>query len=191
MSSLPNEIFADVTNFLPNNDITDLMLMSRTFNALVTPRLQKIDQEMSTMNQSIKSFMPMPAPDPADNEWITKLDLKRFLPIGSEAKKPMKKLIKNTKFVQYCLCNVHHPDVRNGKLQRLKRKMSLERFDDPTFLRILGALIAIPEFRQEYNIWGWQTGSVELCYQMLDLHHVYPGHDFGDVKRILVFYDDH
>ncbi|KAI1706846.1 hypothetical protein Ddc_15113 [Ditylenchus destructor] len=85
MSSLPNEIFSDVTNFLPNDDITDLMLMSKTFNALVTPRLKKINQEMSTMDQSIKSFMPSPAPDPTDCKWISQLNLKRFEPIGSEA----------------------------------------------------------------------------------------------------------
>ncbi|KAI1731120.1 hypothetical protein Ddc_03849 [Ditylenchus destructor] len=63
MSFLPNEIFLDMTNFLPNNDITDLMLLSRKFNAFVTPRLQKIDQEMATMNQTIESLMPSPAPN--------------------------------------------------------------------------------------------------------------------------------
>ncbi|KAI1707489.1 hypothetical protein Ddc_14774 [Ditylenchus destructor] len=118
MSSLPNEIFADLTNFLPNDDITDLMLLSRTFNTLVTPRLKKIDQEMSTTNQSIKSFMPSPEPDPSDNEWIAKLNLKRFLPIGSEAKKPMKKLIRNKEFVQYCLLQ-HTPSRRaQGKIAK-------------------------------------------------------------------------
>ncbi|KAI1697112.1 hypothetical protein DdX_18675 [Ditylenchus destructor] len=85
MSSLPNEIFFDISNFLPNDDITDLMLMSRTFNALVTPRLQKINQEMTTMNQSIESFMPTPAPHHTDNDWIAQLNLKKFEPIGSEA----------------------------------------------------------------------------------------------------------
>ncbi|KAI1699567.1 hypothetical protein Ddc_18511 [Ditylenchus destructor] len=86
MSSLPNEISFDITNFLPNDDITDLMLMSRKFNAFVTPRLKKINEDRATMNQSIKS----PVPEINDDKWIAQQDLKKFEPIGSVAKKQMK-----------------------------------------------------------------------------------------------------
>ncbi|KAI1700949.1 hypothetical protein DdX_16387 [Ditylenchus destructor] len=89
MSSLPNEILYNISNFLPNDDITDLMLMSRNFNALVTLRLKKIDQEMATMNQSIKSNVP----GSPESVWISQLNLKRYEPIGSKAKKRMNDVI--------------------------------------------------------------------------------------------------
>ncbi|KAI1700955.1 hypothetical protein DdX_16394 [Ditylenchus destructor] len=263
MSHPPSEVLSVITNFLPNDDITDLMLMSKTFNAHVTPRLRKIDEEMSivnqsiesfmpspppetddewisqlnlkqfepigsvakrrvkqlfadcqfvrkfdeigtrmeldvrtldrlkkamslerfdnetylrilfalemsTMNQSIKSFMPSPAPEPTDNEWISQLDLKKFLPIGSEAKKRMKNFLDNNAVVRICLRNLDHRDVRYTILPNLKEGMSLERFDDASFLRILGALIAQPEFRQEYNIPPTLRRTAHLCYVKLD-----------------------
>ncbi|KAI1700819.1 hypothetical protein Ddc_17928 [Ditylenchus destructor] len=115
MSSLPNDIFYHVTNFLPNDDITDLMLLSRTFNALVTSRLQKIDQEMATMDQSVKSFIPLTAPDPTDNESNVQLYLKRFEPIGCEAKKRMKKVFEKKVFdrisIPPALCNIEYWNV--------------------------------------------------------------------------------
>ncbi|KAI1700966.1 UDP-glucoronosyl and UDP-glucosyl transferase domain-containing protein [Ditylenchus destructor] len=166
MSFLPNEIVYDITNFLPNDDITDQMLMSRNFNVLVTPRLKKIDQEMTTMNQSIESFMPSPAP--ADNEWIPQLNLKRFEPIGSEAKKRMKKVFENRTDIIDCLFKINNPDMRSTLLPRLKKEMSLERFDDPTFLRILGALIAQPKFRQEYNVWPPLTVVMQVCFTLVE-----------------------
>ncbi|KAI1703441.1 hypothetical protein Ddc_16549 [Ditylenchus destructor] len=86
MFYLPNEVLSVITKFLPNDDVIDLMLLSRNFNALVTPRLREIDQEMSNMNQSIESFMPMPAPDETDNVWISQLNLKKFEPIGSNVR---------------------------------------------------------------------------------------------------------
>ncbi|KAI1699566.1 hypothetical protein Ddc_18510 [Ditylenchus destructor] len=146
MSSLPNEIFFNITNFLPNDDITDLMLMSRKFNALVTPRLQKINQEMTTMNQSIKS--PMHEVD--DYEWISQLDLKTFEPIGSKAKERMKQTFE-------ILCRESKED-----LLRYKKGMSLERFDDDTFLHILDALLSKPIFRQVYNISLDMAESIRL-----------------------------
>ncbi|KAI1699516.1 hypothetical protein DdX_17268 [Ditylenchus destructor] len=166
MSSLPNEIFYNVTKFLPNDDITDLMLLSKKFNVLVTPRLRKIDQEMATMDQSIDSFMPSPAPEHADREWISQLNLKRFEPIGSKAKKRMKQVFENEKDFQNFLVNVSshfrstsHFRIISGstalgiaKLDSYKEIMSLERLDDLSFLQILGVLVAMPKFRQEYNI---------------------------------------
>ncbi|KAI1699931.1 hypothetical protein DdX_17024 [Ditylenchus destructor] len=186
MSFLPNEIFYDITNFLPNDDITDQMLLSRNFNALVTPRLQKIDQEMTTMNQSIESFMPSPAP--ADNEWIFQLNLKRFEPIGSEAKQRMKTVLENRDDVRDCLLNIEKSDMRSTLLPKLKERMSLERFDDPTFLRILGALIAQPKFRQEYNVWPKFPRAMLACFMLIELYGIYPNASFDDVKRILEFY---
>ncbi|KAI1701766.1 RWD domain-containing protein [Ditylenchus destructor] len=47
MCSLPNEVFSVITNFLPNDDIIDLMFLSRNFNTLVTPRLKQIDEVYS------------------------------------------------------------------------------------------------------------------------------------------------
>ncbi|KAI1694007.1 hypothetical protein DdX_20340 [Ditylenchus destructor] len=147
MSSLPSEIFSDITNFLPNDDITDLMLMAKTFNALVTPRLKKIDEDRATMNQSIKS----PVPEIKDGEWIAQLDLKRFEPIGSVAKKRMKDVIE-----RICI------EELKWEIMGLKEVMSLERFDDATFLRILWALLAKPEFRQEYNISQEAAGILQF-----------------------------
>ncbi|KAI1700950.1 hypothetical protein DdX_16388 [Ditylenchus destructor] len=137
MSFLPNEIFCDVANFLPNNDVTDLMLTSRTFNSLVTPRLKKIDQEMSTMNQSIKS----PVREVTDCEWISQMNLKRFEPIGSAAKERMRDAFE-----------VLRNRESNNDILRFKERMSLERFGDATYLRILNALLSKAEFRQEYEI---------------------------------------
>ncbi|KAI1699520.1 hypothetical protein DdX_17273 [Ditylenchus destructor] len=180
MSSLPNEIFSDMTKFLPNDNITDLMLMSRNFNALVTPRLKKIDEEMATMNQSIGSFMPSPAPE-NDHEWIPQLNLKRFEPIGSKAKKRVKEVLENEK-------NLNENHVFDGMIDRLKEGMSLDRFDNISFLRILGALISTPKFRQEYNI------PFELAYYFsltltLILDSRYDEfHD--DVHRIWAFYSE-
>ncbi|KAI1707488.1 hypothetical protein Ddc_14773 [Ditylenchus destructor] len=152
MSALPNEIFSDMTKFLPNDDITDLMLMSRTFNALVTPRLQKINQDLTTMNQSIKS----PVPEINDDKWIAQLNLKRFEPIGSVTKKRAKNAFER---------------FRNGEMKvdemALKERMSLERFDDVTFLRILAALVATPKFREEYNISQEQAGIIQIRYVRL------------------------
>ncbi|KAI1701404.1 hypothetical protein Ddc_17628 [Ditylenchus destructor] len=154
---LPNEIFFNITNFLPNDDITDLMLLSRKFNALVTPRLQKIDQEMATMDQSVESFIPSPEPEPTDRGWISQL--KRFVPIGSKAKKRMKEVFENQEDFQNFLVNVstHFRWIGSTaegivKFDSYKKRMSLERFDDTTFLQILGILVAIPKIRQECNI---------------------------------------
>ncbi|KAI1700822.1 hypothetical protein Ddc_17931 [Ditylenchus destructor] len=155
MSSLPNDIFYNVTNFLPNDDITDLMLLSRTFNALVTSRLQKIDQEMATMDQSVKSFIPSTAPVSTDNKWNVQLYLKRFEPIGSPAKKRMKKVFENQTAFLYRL---RYATLNIGMLDDLKERMSLERFDDSTFMRILKALLTVPKFREEYNI-SYETGK--------------------------------
>ncbi|KAI1700817.1 hypothetical protein Ddc_17926 [Ditylenchus destructor] len=188
MSSLLSEIFFDITKFLPNDDITDLMLLSRKFNALVVPRLQKIDQEMSTMNQSIKSFMPSPAPEPTDNEWISQLNLKRFEPIGSKAKKLMRKAFMNQVVIQYCLVNVEDSDAQTWMLQKLKKEMFLERFDDPSFLRIFGALIATPKFRQEYNVSRKLLRYIEMFYIQLAMRNIYPNDSFVDMLQILSFY---
>ncbi|KAI1704927.1 hypothetical protein Ddc_15946 [Ditylenchus destructor] len=150
MSSLPNEIFFDITNFLPNDDITDLMLLSRTFNAHVTPRLKKINEDMATMNQSIKSFMSSLAPK-NESEWIS--HRKRFLPIGSVAKKRMKKLFANNQVIEDCFCKFDEKqELDIGTFDILKKGMSLERFDDTTFLHIMYGLVSIPEFCQEYNV---------------------------------------
>ncbi|KAI1701413.1 hypothetical protein Ddc_17637 [Ditylenchus destructor] len=169
MPFLPNEIFADLTKFLPNDDITDLMLLSRKFNALVTPRLQKIDEEMATMNQSIKS----PVPEISDDEWISQLNFKRFDPIGSKAKKRMQEAFMNEIELLDCLNEatldngmlkshkeslkelldyLHKATLDKGMLKSLKERMSLERFDDITFYRILAGLVSVPKFRQDYNI---------------------------------------
>ncbi|KAI1700964.1 hypothetical protein DdX_16403 [Ditylenchus destructor] len=137
MSSFPNETFFDITNFLPNDDITDLMLMSKTFNVFVTPRLKKIDHEMATMNQSITSFMPMPTPNITIREYFSRLNLKRFEPIGSKAKKRMKELFENEDDLLNRLWNSY----RNGTLSSLKEVMSLERFDDLSFVFIFRAFV--------------------------------------------------
>ncbi|KAI1700942.1 hypothetical protein DdX_16379 [Ditylenchus destructor] len=182
MSSLPNEIFYNITNFLPNDDITDLMLMSRNFNAHVTPRLKKIDEEMATVNQTIESFMPSPTPEATDNEWISQLNLKRFEPIGSEAKKLMKEVFTRIEEFDISFDNVESRLTVNIEL---KKRMSLERFDDETFLRILWALLAQPKFRQEYNV------SLEFaCFLTTPAgHNNHFGDDrFDDVLRIWSFY---
>ncbi|KAI1695987.1 hypothetical protein DdX_19278 [Ditylenchus destructor] len=215
MSSLPNEIFYNITNFLPNDDITDLMLMSRNFNALVTPRLKKIEQEIATMNQSVESFMPSPAPDRSDHEWISQLNLERFEPIGYEAsylskfadpevnilskfqaKKRMREVFENHVELRDCVTNMTIPSVRATMLPRLKERMSLDRFDDPSFLRIVGALVAKPKFRQEYNVPSMLPRIMTLCYLELAQHGpIYPNVDemkelYIDVLRILSFYQN-
>ncbi|KAI1700818.1 hypothetical protein Ddc_17927 [Ditylenchus destructor] len=111
MSSLPSEIFSNITNFLPTDNITDLMLLSRKFNAVVTPRLKKIDQ----------------------------------------AKKRMKETFENDDKLLNSLVTA---TLNTGMLDELKERMSLERFDDTTFVRILMALVAMPKFREEYNVSG-------------------------------------
>ncbi|KAI1699569.1 hypothetical protein Ddc_18513 [Ditylenchus destructor] len=148
--SLPSDIFYNVTNFLPNDDIADLMLLSKTFNVFVTPRLRKIDQEMAITNQSIKSFMPSPTPKRNDNKWVSQLNLKKFEPIDSVAKKAMKEVFFNDDDFKYLVSNTM--GITLHTFDQFKESLSLERFDDPTSLRILGALLATPNFRQEYNV---------------------------------------
>ncbi|KAI1697110.1 hypothetical protein DdX_18672 [Ditylenchus destructor] len=185
MSSLPNEIFSDITNFLPNDDITDLMLMSRTFKTLVTPRLQKINQEMTTMDQSIESFMPTPAPDFTDHEWIVQLNLKKFEPIGSEAKKRMKDAFEDEDEI---LDHLRDATLNTGMLDELKARVSLERFDDKTFLRILSAFILVPKFREEYNISEFK-GRVIVCTAIpLMVGQPLNVEAYEDLRRISKFY---
>ncbi|KAI1701405.1 hypothetical protein Ddc_17629 [Ditylenchus destructor] len=195
MTSLLNEIFSNITNFLPNNDITDLMLLSRKFNVLVTPRLQKIDQKMGTMKQSILSFMPLPESDPADHKWISQLELKRFKPIGSNAKRRMMKVFQHPDDVLCCLQNAK---MCMGTLDMIQKGMSLERFDDTTFIRILGTLVAMPKFRQEYNISYNFYARSNFKYYIHNLYYlnwgwkVKPDHGLGsfdDVIEIWSFYD--
>ncbi|KAI1699563.1 hypothetical protein Ddc_18507 [Ditylenchus destructor] len=104
---------------------------------------------MATVNQCIKSFIPKPAPKD-DSEWISQLNLKKFEPIGSKAKKAMKKVFANDVDFK-CLCNGSMVLGRDT-FDRFKEGLSLERFDDATFLRILGALVATPKFRQDFNV---------------------------------------
>ncbi|KAI1707490.1 hypothetical protein Ddc_14775 [Ditylenchus destructor] len=181
MSSLPNEILRDLTNFLDNDDITDRMLLSRNFNAVVTPRLLKIDQEMATMNQSIKSFMPSPTPDHTDNEWISQLDLKRFEPIGSEAKNRMEEAFGYKYYLPHIIRDAKKYS-NFGMLKHVKKRMSLERFKDKTFMRILGALLATPEFLEEYNV------SDNYARTITSFANKYYG-PFNDVVRMWAFYD--
>ncbi|KAI1697119.1 hypothetical protein DdX_18682 [Ditylenchus destructor] len=165
MSSLPNEIFSDITNFLPNDDITDLMLMSRTFNTLVTPRLQKI------------------------HEWISQLNLKRFEPIGSAAKKRMKDMFENEEEFRNHLssatigCDI---GMLDEILDGLKERMSLERFDNLTFLCILSALVSVPKFREEYNI-SKSTGLI--CVHMASYEYNRNFETCEDMLRIWKFYN--
>ncbi|KAI1700960.1 hypothetical protein DdX_16399 [Ditylenchus destructor] len=188
MSSLPNEIVSDMTKFLPNDDITDLMLMSKTFTAHVTPRLKKIDQEMATMNQSIESFMPSPAPETTDNEWISQLNLKRFEPIGSKAKRRFTEVFE--KDFPNLLCQISRiAGMGTGicdqdKVDKYKEGMSLERFDNKTFVRILAALVSVPEFRQEYNI---PTKLLSFNYIRYAIR---SDETFDDVRRIWSFYNE-
>ncbi|KAI1692595.1 hypothetical protein DdX_21165 [Ditylenchus destructor] len=274
MSSLPNDIFYNITNFLPNDDITDLMLMSRNFNAHVTLRLKKIDQEMATMNQCIKSFMPNPVPKddcewipqlnlkrfepigsklyagrwndgqedgiddgmdvaagwkpavmiagpwkpsnwnasrwkrsnpemstmnqsiksftsspaPTDNEWIPQLNLKRFEPIGSAAKNQMKKTFQDRN--NFLSCFEH---IRLELLDKFKKGLSLERFDDLTFLRILMAFVATPRFRQKYSFSGLSALLITHhanCFREKYENFFGPFNEtFDDVRRIWSFYN--
>ncbi|KAI1703439.1 hypothetical protein Ddc_16547 [Ditylenchus destructor] len=186
MSYLPSEVVSVITKFLPNDDITDLMFLSRNFNALVTPRLREIDQEMATMNQSIESFMPMPAPDETDSNWITQLNLQRFEPVGSEAKKRMKEVFKEDSRENAFLKCVRNAKDRNVSLHRFKQILSLERFDDPTFLRVLCVLLSRPKFCEEYNVMCSMAGYIHLiCKHRLE--HRY-GQTFRDVELIWAFY---
>ncbi|KAI1706749.1 hypothetical protein Ddc_15158 [Ditylenchus destructor] len=190
MSSLPSEIFYNITNFLPNDDITDLMFLSRNFNALVTPRLRKIDQEMATINQHFDSFLPSPAPE-TDHEWISKLNLKRFEPIGSHAKKLMTKLMNDgfLNCVRYSMGWMGEEE-RPELLEIAKRRMFLERFGDTTFIRIMGALVATPKFRKKYNVSNRFADSYHciLGFPLL-LSTIYPA-NFDDVRRIWSFYEE-
>ncbi|KAI1695993.1 hypothetical protein DdX_19284 [Ditylenchus destructor] len=148
-SSLPNEIFADLTRFLPNSGITDLMLMSRKFNALVTPRLKKIDQGI--------------VPDPA-HAWISPLNLKQYEPIGSAAKKRMREVFeKEEDDLLNCLRRAGDWKV---PLKKFKEKMSLQRFDDATFLRILNTLLSNPEFRRKYNVSRNMAGYLYTTFDL-------------------------
>ncbi|KAI1704929.1 hypothetical protein Ddc_15948 [Ditylenchus destructor] len=190
MSSLPNEIFSDLTNFLPNDDITDLMLLSRKFNALVTPRLRRINEDRATMNQTIESFMPTPAPEDHD-EWISQLNLKRFKPIGSVAKKRMKKLLANVREFEDCFHKFYDKrEIDIGTFDILKEGMSLERFDDTTFLRILFTLVSTPQFRQEYNVPTDLSDPLRACLIFIVVvPNQIPSSHFEDVVRIFNFYD--
>ncbi|KAI1703446.1 hypothetical protein Ddc_16554 [Ditylenchus destructor] len=188
MSYLPNEIVSVITNFLPNDDITDLMVMSRNFNAFVTPRLKKIDQEMSTMNQSIKSFMPSPEPSPFDHDWIRQLNLNKFEPIGSVAKKRMKEFFEDNAENDFLNWVRGVGDLGQISLEKCKKRTSLERFNNPTFLRVLCALISRPKFRQEYKIPRDLAESIKsVCKNRLGISF---GQTFRDVERISVFYDN-
>ncbi|KAI1700814.1 macrophage migration inhibitory factor (MIF) domain-containing protein [Ditylenchus destructor] len=91
MFSLPNEIFSDITNFLPNDDITDLMLVEK---------LQRSCDSAFAKNQS--------------GEWIVQLNLKKFEPIGSEAKKRMKKAFENEERIPRfpAQCNKGHWNLK-------------------------------------------------------------------------------
>ncbi|KAI1707496.1 hypothetical protein Ddc_14781 [Ditylenchus destructor] len=185
MHYLPNEIFADITNFLPNDDITDLMLMSRNFKALVTPRLKKIDKEMRTLDQHIESLMPSPEPEENNDEWIPQLNLKRFEPIGYKAKKRMKDAFHNQNELLYCM----RVDIKNlGKFlfYRLKAAMSLQRFDYSTFFRISCSLLATPKFRQEYNI--SLRMARRIIWLAIQCHESHFG-PLNDVERIWSFYN--
>ncbi|KAI1703832.1 hypothetical protein DdX_14671 [Ditylenchus destructor] len=185
MFYLPNEVLSVITNFLSNDDITDLMLLSRNFNALVTPRLKNINQEMSARNLSIESFMPKPVE--TDNEWISQLDLKRFEPIGFKAKKQMKEFFEKVDDDDDFLKCLRKAGDQNASLDRFKKIMSLERFNDPTFLRVLCTLISIPEFRVEYNVtWSLTSYIHFLCKQRLENRY---SQTFRDVKRIWSFYN--
>ncbi|KAI1701408.1 hypothetical protein Ddc_17632 [Ditylenchus destructor] len=201
MSSLPNEILSVLANFLPNDDITDLMLLSRNFNNLVTPRLKEIDQDMTTMEQHIESFMPADAihlcdhhrqpghdiHETDDNEWIPQLNLKQFEPIGSVAKKRAKEVFENeknsvTKILEH---EEKDPQFAFDMLKRLKKGMSLERFGDISFLRILAALVSVPKFRQEYNIsFIWAKHFLMYLIVCLSL-----SESFVDVHRMWFFYN--
>ncbi|KAI1692593.1 hypothetical protein DdX_21163 [Ditylenchus destructor] len=129
------------------------------------------------MNQSIASFMPSPEHDRSDNEWISQLNLKRFEPIGFKAKKAMRKVLVNDDNLMYL--------GRNTMDITLKEKLSLERFDDPTSLRIFCALLASPKFRQEYNV------PLKLAFKHVAwLSLFYHDDSFNDVIRIWAFYEE-
>ncbi|KAI1703443.1 hypothetical protein Ddc_16551 [Ditylenchus destructor] len=75
----------------------------------------------------------------------------------------------------------------NVSLGKFKERMSLERFDDPTFLRVLCALVSMPEFREEYNVTWSLAGYIHfLCKQQLENRY---SQTFQDVKRIWSFYN--
>ncbi|KAI1697117.1 macrophage migration inhibitory factor (MIF) domain-containing protein [Ditylenchus destructor] len=82
-------------------------------------------------------------------EWIGQVNLKRFEPIGTAAKKRMKDAFKDDEKFKNHLRDI---TLNNGMLDGLKERMSLERFDDRTFFRILAALVSVPKFREENNI---------------------------------------
>ncbi|KAI1707492.1 hypothetical protein Ddc_14777 [Ditylenchus destructor] len=96
---------------------------------------------MTTMNQSIKS----PVAGVTDDEWISQLNLKQFEPIGSQSKKRMREAFE-------ILHKSFETAPWNVNVVRYKKRMSLGRFDDATFWRILKALLARPEFCHAYNV---------------------------------------
>ncbi|KAI1700962.1 hypothetical protein DdX_16401 [Ditylenchus destructor] len=147
-----SSLYSIITGFLPKDDITDLMLMSRNFNAFVTPRLQKIDEEMATMNQSMVLLVPRHLSDRSFCSLIShnvQGILKRCKPIGTEAKKRMRKVFQNRQDIINYLRNA---TSGFGILDSLKKRMSLQRFEDKTFLYILCVLVSTPKFRQVYNV---------------------------------------
>ncbi|KAI1703833.1 hypothetical protein DdX_14672 [Ditylenchus destructor] len=184
MYFLPSEVLIIITNFLPNDGITDLMLLSRNFNALVTPRLKNIDQEMATMNQSITSFKPKLKPELSDCEWIPQLNLERFEPIGFVAKRRMKEAFKR---IEDAFLHCSHYAGERVPLERFKERMSLERFKDATFLRIFSALVSRPKFREEYKIRLDMSNYIHsVCEFVLETRYSETCHD---LKRIWSFYD--
>ncbi|KAI1703813.1 hypothetical protein DdX_14649 [Ditylenchus destructor] len=92
------------------------------------------------MNQSIES----PDPEIKDGDWIAQLDLKRFEPIGSVAKKHMREM--------FATADKFLPNARDDEWAEIKEKMSLERFSYWTFLRIFCALLSSEEFRGNHSI---------------------------------------
>ncbi|KAI1703816.1 hypothetical protein DdX_14652 [Ditylenchus destructor] len=146
------------------------------------------------MNQSIKSFMPSPAPAATDHEWVSQLNLTRFEPIGSETKKRMKDLFENQKDIKnLLLINLPNSldDLKIPSLCKLKERMSLSRFDDATFLRIFCVQIATPKFRQEYNI--SHSDAAHMYYLAIALKYLFANYSgtFDDVFRICLYYNPH
>ncbi|KAI1700959.1 hypothetical protein DdX_16398 [Ditylenchus destructor] len=146
MSSLPNEIFYNISKFLPNDDITDLMLMSKKFNGLVTPRLQKIDQAK-----------------------------RRFTEVLEEDYKELAREIAPILGFWNGICD-------QDKVDKYKERMSLERFDNATFVRILAALVSLPKFRAEYNSPKKLARYIRIAVRFDEA--------FEDVRRIWSFYNE-
>ncbi|KAI1693342.1 hypothetical protein Ddc_22900 [Ditylenchus destructor] len=121
--------------------------------------------------------MLSPATEPTDHknlyyEWILQLNLKRFEPIGSIAKKRMKEAFGELENLKKSLGTT--------KFDEYQKRMSLERFNRESFYRIMDALMARQTFRQEYNISYELARWVTLIYQLKS---------FDDVRRIWSFYN--